>query len=80
MRKINKTETARLMYESGDIVSALRICRNFRIGVPEENRREMQIAYECMTGKESFYRSLGIDTELMIEQGKEVVRNLFASK
>lgn len=78
MRKINKTEMARQLYESGNYVSALRICRNFRIGVPEVNRRDMQIAYECMTGNESFYRSIGIDTEQIIEHSKEILRNLFA--
>lgn len=42
----------------GDYKTALRIAKGFRIEFTPEEQRTVQIAYECMAGKESFYRSL----------------------
>lgn len=74
---LSKTEIVRQKYEQGDFVSALRICKDFRIGVSEEHRRNLQIAYECLTGNEKFYKSIGIDTKSVIERSKDIIKSLF---
>lgn len=73
---VKKTELARKMFNEGDFLGALRICRNFRLGLTKEERRVMQIAYESLTGNASFYQSLGIDTAQAIEQSKLIVKKV----
>lgn len=41
---------------------ALRIFKTFRLSLDRQSKRIVDIAYECHTGKERFYQSLGIDT------------------
>ena len=72
----SKTSIARGLFECGDYVAALRICRGFRLGISKEDRRIMQIAYESLTGNASFYQSLGIDTAQAIEQSKLIVKKV----
>ena len=58
-----KTSKAVELFRSGKVKEALRIFSTFRIGFSWEEKRAIEIAYESMTGKEAFYRSLGIDVD-----------------
>lgn len=44
---------------------AMRIFKTFRISLDKQSKRTVEIAYECLTGKEQFYKQLGIDTASM---------------
>lgn len=61
-----KTSKAVEAFKAGDIKGALRIFKTFKIGFSVAERRTIQIAYESMTGNESFYQSLQIDTTAAI--------------
>lgn len=56
-----KSEILRKEFKSGNIKAALKVFKTFRMSLDKESRRIIEIAYECLTGKEKFYQSLGID-------------------
>ena len=68
-----KTEKAVELLRSGDFKAALMIFSTFRMGFTKEERRTLQIAKECLTGHDSFYRSLGIDPDAEIAMSKEIL-------
>ena len=61
-----KTHKAVTLYTSGKHIAALKMFSKFKIGISIEESRILQIAYESLTGKESFYRSLQIDTAVAV--------------
>lgn len=67
-----KTEQAIEAFKNGSLKQAFRLILRFR-GFTKEEKRAIQIAYECMAGKESFYVSLGINTEEIIRKAIESV-------
>jgi len=58
-----KTSKAVELFRNGKVKEALGIFSTFRIGFSKEEKRAIEIAYESMTGKEAFYRSLNIDVD-----------------
>lgn len=60
-----KTAKFRRLFKAQDYRGALRIFKTFRNHLTVEEMRAVTIAWECTTGKESFYRSLGIDADGM---------------
>ena len=71
---MTKTETVKQMFLSGNCKAALRIAKDFRIGVTKQEANDMQLAYECMV-HESFYRQLGTGTDAAIKRGIATLRN-----
>lgn len=47
---------------------ALTIVKTFRFGFSKEEKRSIEIAYECLIGHDHFYKSIGIDTDKEIEK------------
>lgn len=70
-----KTSKAVNLFKEGKIKEALRIFKTFRNGFTKEEKRSIEIAYEWLTGKSSFYASLGIDGEAEIEKAKRYITN-----
>lgn len=70
---IKKSDIVRGAVQGQDWKTALRIAKNFRIGITQEQRGKMTRAYECMIHPE-FYKQIGVDIPEAIEQGKMVVR------
>lgn len=58
-----KRDKARDFILIGDKKNALKLCRQFDLVYSNEELRYIKIAYECLTGRESFYKSIGIDTD-----------------
>lgn len=73
---MKKSEIVREAVASGDMKKALRIAKDFRIGVTAEERDTMSRAYECILYPE-FYRQIGTDIQEAIEKGVEVVEALY---
>ena len=73
---IRKTDVVRQAIADGDYKKALRIAKDFRIGVTQEQRSKMCRAYECMVHPD-FYKQLGTDIPEAIRVGKEIV-SMFA--
>lgn len=59
---ITKRDKARELIKQGNVKEALRIVKTFDGIYSKDEMRTLQIAYECLTGKESFYQQLGEDT------------------
>lgn len=65
---MTKTETVKQMFLSGNRKAALRLAKDFKIGITRQEANDMQLAYECMVHGE-FYRQLGMDTDEAIKKG-----------
>lgn len=61
MGAITKTEQAITLWKSGKIKEALRIFKTFKIGFSKTDKETIQIAYEMLSGNETFYVSLGFN-------------------
>lgn len=68
-----KTSKAINLLQSGCLKEALAIFSTFRIGFTKEERRTLEIASECLSGNEAFYRQLGIDTDAEIEKSRVIL-------
>ena len=67
MNKKTKTQQAIEAFRNGSFKSAFHMMKNFS-GFSKKELRTIQIAYECLSGKEQFYQTLGIDTKEMINE------------
>lgn len=54
-----KTEIAIELFESNNLKGALKIASEFRIGLTEEERKQIKRGYECMVHGD-FYRMIGM--------------------
>lgn len=72
-----KTEKAKKLFSSGEITEALRIFKTFKIGFTQKEKRILEIAYECMTGNEKFYTSLGIDIEQVKKKTNDIIQKKY---
>lgn len=70
-----ETKTTKLIghFSLGRIKEAYAILKTFRRGISKEEKRVVEIAYECMTGKDAFYKQLGIDINNIQQQAFEVL-------
>jgi hypothetical protein len=53
-----KTEIAIAHFENENIKTALKIASEFRIGLTEEERKQIKLGYECMVHRD-FYLQIG---------------------
>jgi hypothetical protein len=72
-----KTEKAKELFTNGSTVSALKIFRTFKIGFTEDERRILNIAYESRTENEKFYQDIGVNTNTIWQQAKEIIRQKY---
>lgn len=72
-----KTAQALSLFSSGDFAGALKIFKTFRIGLTTEERRILQIAQESLTGKESFYQSLQLNTEAIKQEAIQIIKQKY---
>lgn len=71
-----KTDIVREAVANKDWKCALRIAKDFRLGIAKKDKEKMRRAYECIVHSE-FYVQLGIDIESSIQEGIAVVRLLY---
>lgn len=74
---MNKTEKAKNLLQEGKLAEALAIIARFQMGFTHEERRTLEIANEVMGGHSMFYNSLGLDTDKVVSQAIEIVRNKY---
>ncbi len=75
--KMSKTAQAVQKLKDGDLKGALTIFSTFKYDFTKEERRTIQIAYEALSGHSSFYRSLGIDSDEMIERTQKLLSHKY---
>ena len=73
-----KSDVVRRLVRERDYRSALRIAKEFRLGISKEDRDAMRLAYECMVSPE-FYRQLDQDPKAGIECGVSVLVRLYGN-
>ena len=74
---VRKTDIVRADIRQKFWKEALRIAKDFRIGVTQEQRDTMRLAYECIVNPE-FYRQIGTDIPEAIRKGKLVLLELYS--
>lgn len=74
-----KSDKVRRMVAAGDFKSALRIAKDFRLGISKEDSDAMRRGYECMVTSPSFYQSIGIDPQKAARKGVETVLRLYGT-
>lgn len=72
-----KTNKAISLLQCGDFKAALAIFSTFRIGFTKEEQRTLKIASESLSGKDSFYRQLGIDIDKEIAKSKSIITSKY---
>lgn len=72
-----KSDTVRRLVREGDYKGALRIAKDFRLGISQEDADAMRRGYECMATSPRFYQSLGLDPAKIAEKGRETVLRLY---
>ena len=71
-----KSDAVRRLVAEGDIKAALRIAKDFRLGITREQSSAMKLAYECMV-HDRFYIQLGYDLNEKIAEGVQVLKELY---
>ena len=68
-----KTSKAVALLKDGRMREALAVFRTFRMGFSREERRTIQIASETLNGSGKFYKSLGINTDSILEEASRIL-------
>lgn len=74
-----KSDIVRRLVRERDYRSALRIAKEFRLGISKEDRDAMRLAYECLVNP-GFYRQLERDPTAEAERGVGVLIRLYGSE
>lgn len=73
-----KSDEVRRLVAAGEYRKALGIAKDFRLGIGQEERNAMCLAYECMVWPD-FYRQVGRDVEIEIKVGVAVLVKLYGA-
>jgi hypothetical protein len=74
-----KTQQAKHLFESGDLKAALKITKDFRLGLHPQERKALSLGYEAIVHP-SFYVQLKKDPQTLVESAKEVLHKLLGGK
>lgn len=73
---IKKSDTVRCLVKQGQYKQALRIAKDFRLGISKEDSDAMKRGYEAIVHPR-FYQSIGCNTEEIAQQGIQTVKRLY---
>ncbi|WP_317399657.1 hypothetical protein [Anaerotruncus colihominis] len=74
---VKKTDIVRAAVSAGNYKEALRIAKDFRLGISKEDSDAMKRGYECMATSPEFYESIGFDVSECIDKGIEVLVRIY---
>ena len=74
-----KSDKVRRLVAGRDYKSALRIAKDFRLGIRIEEWKQMTRAFECMNYPE-FYQSIGLDPKAEIRKGIEILCRIYGKE
>ena len=74
-----KSDKVRRLVAAGQYRDALRIAKDFRLGISKTDADDMRRGYECMATSPRFYQSLGMDTAKIAQKGVETVIRLYGT-
>jgi len=75
-----KRDKARNLIKEGKVKESLRIVKVFDKIYSKDELRVLQIAYECYSSKESFYRQIGIDTDKIKVDAETLLQKMLTTK
>lgn len=75
---VRKTDRVRSLVAAGDYKAALRIAKDFRLGISKQDSDDMRRGYECMVNPR-FYQSIGMVPAEIAEKGVETVKRLYGA-
>jgi len=70
---IPKREQCRNAIRSNDWKKALQLAKGFDKIFSKDEIEKISISYECLTGRENFYKSLKYDTVVIMEEAKTIL-------
>ena len=76
---VSTSDKVRHLVAAGEYKKALKIAKEFRLGISREDSVKMSLAYENMIYP-GFYRQIGIDPESAIEEGIRVLKVLYGRR
>lgn len=71
---ITKREICRNSVKSENWKEAFKLAQGFDALFNKEQVIKIQIAYECLTGKENFYKMLNYDVDAIMSEAKEILK------
>lgn len=71
-----KSDAVRRLVSCGSYKEALRIAKDFRLGITREQSSAMTLAYECMVHGR-FYKQLGYNLDKKIAEGVRTLLGLY---
>lgn len=72
----SKTHIAKALYLSGDLKAALKIVKDFRLGLQPQERKALSLGYEAIVHP-SFYVQLRKNPAELVDAATEVLRRMF---
>lgn len=73
-----KSDAVRRLVADGDFKAALRIAKDFRLGITKEDSDSMKRGYECLLHPD-FYSQIGVDPRQTALKGVETVQRLYGT-
>ena len=74
-----KSDLVRQLVERGLFKGALRIAKDFRIGITAAEREQMSRAYECIVHP-TFFEAIGKDLDVEIRAGIEILKRHYGKE
>lgn len=71
-----KSDLVRRLVSERRYKEALRIAKEFRLGIKKDDSDDMRRGYECMVHSR-FYKQLGMDTDKIAQKGVETIIRLY---
>ena len=71
-----KSDAVRRLVAVGDYKAALKIAKDFRLGISKTDSDDMIRGYECMTHP-TFYESIGMNPAEIAQKGVDTVVRLY---
>ncbi len=69
-----KTQKFRRLFKEEKYREALKVIKSFRRGFEANELRTLNIAWECVSGNDSFYRQLGFNPDKVKGEAYEIMR------
>ena len=79
MEPEKKSDRVRRLVAAGEYKAALRIAKDFHLGISPEDSDAMIRGFECMTTGRKFYQSIGKDPAKIAQKGIEAVIRLYGT-
>lgn len=74
-----KSDAVRRLVAEGDYKRALRIAKDFKLGISKKDSDDMRRGYECMATSPAFYQSIGMNPAQIAQQAIATVIRLYGT-